>query len=175
MRFGIMIGQEPWWQSTHNYGFVSNAGSVFNNMAWRAAINLATDGIASRSIGTNTLSDPDPFYTAAGWCAASSNYTAHFFGNASMPPSYDKKWFFARTDKICGSWAGGPPEHDRQPGDQPGTLVHKGDSPAPQFDYPLPQYLGPDGELWSRNHFYYLSVPGRYGRPGDLQGGRHSL
>ena len=92
-----------------------------------------------------------------------------------MPASYDKKWFFARTDKICGSWAGGPPEHDRQPGDQPGTLVHKGDSPAPQFDYPLPQYLGPDGELWSRNHFYYLSVPGRYGRPGDLQGGRHSL
>ncbi len=115
LAFGIIVGFEPWWGLPGNDGLVTNAGSVVSNSVSGAVVNLAIDGIGNGYIQNNSLSNNQGSDGYA--CSYSSQYTAHYFGGASIQGGWEPRWFF---NGQCGSWNTGVP----QPGD-PGSLVHE--------------------------------------------------
>src|SRR5262249_34387432 len=44
MAFGLMVGDEPWWNPWNPAAFTANAGEIYGNVIHGAVVNLAIDG-----------------------------------------------------------------------------------------------------------------------------------
>jgi hypothetical protein len=122
LAFGMAVGFEPWYNPAFPFpdGFTTNAGSVTGNTISGAVVNLAVEGIGNGYVANNTVSA-----NQGSWgfqCSTTNNYTAHFFGAASIQAGWSPAWFFHGT---CGSWNTSLPQPDN-----PGALSH-GRSLAP--------------------------------------------
>jgi len=150
MAFGLMVGDEPWWNPWSPYMSTTNAGEIYGNTITGAVVNLAIDGIGDGSIHDNNLSAP------AGWAgffcnSVSANFTAHNYGNASISGDWEPIWFFSTANRReppydgCGFWDVNLPRADN-----PGALVHQ-------------RYLAPGASLWSDNGQYRLTYEAETG------------
>jgi hypothetical protein len=144
MAFGLMVGDEPWWNPWSPYMSTVNAGDIYGNTISGAVVNLAIDGI-----GDGSIHDNNP-YAPGGWAAffcngVSANVTAHSYGNASISENWEPIWFFSTANRKkppydgCGFWDVNLPRPDN-----PGALVHQRSIP-------------PGGSLWSDNGEYRLT------------------
>lgn len=115
MAFGIMVGNEAWFNEAHGYtDYVSNAGSVTGNSISGAVVNLAIEGIGTGSILGNTIGINQG--SNGFGCTATMPYSAHMFGTATIQGGWHPFWFFAGR---CGSWNPSLPAPDH-----PGSLAH---------------------------------------------------
>jgi hypothetical protein len=118
LSFGLIVGYEPWYTprpaGTNWRELVTNSGSVTGNVITGAVVNLAIDGVLNGYIQGNSMSGHQG--TRGYGCSYSSDYTAHYFGTASIQGGWDARWFF---NGNCGTWNVSVP----QPG-SPGTMVH---------------------------------------------------
>lgn len=144
MAFGLMVGDEPWWNPWSPYMSTANAGEIYGNTISGAVVNLAIDGI-----GDGSIHDNNP-YAPSGWVgfachSLSANFTAHDYGNASITGYWEPMWFFSTANRQkppydgCGFWDVNLPRPDN-----PGALVHQ-------------QSISPGGSLWSDNGLYRLT------------------
>jgi hypothetical protein len=150
MAFGLMVGDEPWWNPWSPYFFTTNAGEIYGNTITGAVVNLAIDGI-----GEGSIHDNNP-YAPAGWAGffcngLSANFTAHNYGNASISGNWEPIWFFSTANRQkppydgCGFWDLNLPRADN-----PGALVHQ-------------RWIPPGESLWSDNGQYRLAYEAETG------------
>jgi len=144
MAFGLMVGDEPWWNPWSPYMSTANAGDIYGNTISGAVVNLAIDGIGDGSIHDNNPYAPDGW--AGFFCAGlSANVTAHSYGNATISETWMPIWFFSTANRKkppydgCGFWDVNLPRPDN-----PGALVHQ-------------RSIAPGGSLWSDNGAYRLT------------------
>ncbi len=102
MSFGLIAGFEPWFNGlvSSAHGFVSDAGSITNNEIEGAVVNLAIEGIADGYVSGNTMYNNRGDW-GFGCSSISEQYTAHYFGQASIQNGWSPKWFFRGG---CGEW-----------------------------------------------------------------------
>jgi parallel beta helix pectate lyase-like protein len=150
MAFGLMVGDEPWWNPWSPYMSTTNAGEIYGNTINGAVVNLAIDGIGDGSIHDNYPSAPD------GWAGfscngLSANFTAHNYGNASISGDWQPIWFFTTANRQkppfdgCGFWDVNLPRADNR-----GALVHQ-------------RSISPGESLWSDNGLYRLTYQAETG------------
>lgn len=141
--YGVIVGHEP-WSHPENDRFVSNAGSVVDNDITGATINLAIDGIGDGYIHGNEMSAPWNYqyfdychpHVFNPWTPLGiANYTAHFFGAASIQSGWGRAWVYAAH---CGIWDDEVPQPDNA-----GAMIHS-------------RYLYPDEMITSENGNYHL-------------------
>jgi len=144
MAFGLMVGDEPWWNAWNPSMSVTNAGEIYGNTISGAVVNLAIDGISDGSIHDNNAYAPAG--SAGFFCTGlSANVTAHNYGNANIPGNWEPIWFFSSANRqkppydACGFWDVNLPRADN-----PGALVHQ-------------RSLSPGASLWSDNGQYRLT------------------
>jgi hypothetical protein len=144
MAFGLMVGDEPWWNPWNPAAFTAHAGEIYDNVIRGAVVNLAIDGIGGGDIHDNDPSAPagsDGFSCHT----ITANFTAHNFGNATISGDWQPVWFFAMANPSrppydgCGFWDVNLPWPDN-----PGALVHQ-------------RALLPGDSLWSDNGLYRLT------------------
>jgi hypothetical protein len=87
LAFGIIVGYHPWDVNQQ----VPNAGSVLDNAATGAVVNLAVDGIQAGEILRNSVSDARG--TPGFFCDRSAEYTAAHFGEASLQPGWVERFY----------------------------------------------------------------------------------
>ena len=107
MAFGIVVGFEPWYDGLGANGFVSDAGSVVYNTVNGAVVNLAIEGVGGGYIMNNSLSNNQGTWGFN--CSTSVDYTAHFYGNATIQSGWSAYWFAWGS---CGTWNTGLPQPD---------------------------------------------------------------
>ena len=144
MAFGLMVGDEPWWNPWNPDVFTAYAGEIYGNVIRGAVVNLAIDGI-----GGGNVHDNDPLVPAGSdgfFCSTvSANFTAHNYGNAAISGDWEPVWFFSMANPqrppfdACGFWDVNLPRPDN-----PGALVHQ-------------RAIPPGGSLWSDNGLYRLT------------------
>jgi hypothetical protein len=144
MAFGLMVGDEPWWNPWNPAAFTANAGEIYGNVIRGAVVNLAIDGIGGGDIHDNDPSAPagsDGFSCST----ISANFTAHDYGNATISGDWEPVWFFSMANPQrppydgCGFWDLSLPRPDN-----PGALVHQ-------------RAILPGRSLWSDNGLYRLT------------------
>ncbi len=101
MAFGLAVGFEPWWyEALGTQAFTVNAGSVTGNTVSGAVVNLAIEGIGTGYVQGNVTFSPQG--NAGFSCnSVTADYTAHWFGNASIQGGWLPYWFVANK---CGPW-----------------------------------------------------------------------
>jgi len=150
MAFGLMVGDEPWWNPWSPYMSTTNAGEIYGNTINGAVVNLAIDGIADGSIHDNYPDAP------GGWAgfscnSLSANFTAHNYGTASISGDWQPIWFFSTANRQkppfdgCGFWDVNLPRADN-----PGALVHQ-------------RSISPGESLWSDNGLYRFTYQAETG------------
>jgi hypothetical protein len=138
MAFGIAVGYEPWWHEGNGLdAFTPDAGSITNNTISGAVVNLAIEGIGAGYVADNTMSGHQGSFGFG--CSLSMDYSAHFFGTATIQPGWSTVWFFGDR---CGTWNDFLPRPD-----DPGALAHS-------------RSLAPNQTLTSSDGSYQLTYQG---------------
>lgn len=78
LAFGIVAGFHPWNSSL----WVSDAGTIYDNVSEGAVVNFAVDGVGGGSIYGNTSTSPQGTWGFG--CSASNHYTAGHYSGVSL-------------------------------------------------------------------------------------------